>query len=857
MKKILSVILAVVILATVFPATVIPVSAADEITVREIVSGLEYNYIFDFNEGFAMAVRDAVITQFDIYGGKYGYIDRTGKEVITCEYDNAQEFSEGLAPVQKDGKWGFIDKTGKVVIPLEYDYAAPFSEGFASVEKDYKRGCIDKSGKIIIPIEYNYVGQFHGGLAVAKNDGKTGFIDKTGKIVIPFEYDHASKFSEGLAAVKKNNKWGYIDKTGEIVIPCEYNDWYDNFNNGMAIVGKDGKRGVIDKTGKIIIPLEYDFIGNYSDGLFNVGINGKYGYIDKTGIFVVPFGEYGFAYGFSEGLGRVRNVEEQGYKQGYIDNTGKIIVPLEYEDTNHFREGLAVVKKDGKLSILEIVRTTAASPSPQKVFVNGKEVEFDAYAINDNNYFKLRDIAYVLNGTEKQFEIAWDGENNAISLTSGKPYTEVGGEMKGKGAGSKTATQTTSKIYLDGEKLNLTAYTIDGNNYFKLSDIGQAFDFFTDGNRIYTSQRYVLGSEFASAFGYFDVDFKESIVQYWDTGKEKVKFETTTDEDLGVIFKINDNIVDIAVLWFGQIIVTDDIVIITTGGTDIRSMRMYIFDFAGNALFKTYYLNNKGMAIQGYISIDGNNIIIPGGRTTHGINLVMKNTNTQFSEYHDYLYQDTIYDYKDKNIKYEYDGAEIYIYDGTIFTESAKLLNKNEVIEADFILEYLGSGKFNKIKMTDNVKTLEKYSEEQLKESLLRQIAGIENEIINQFVLTGEFIWSPDNRYVAVPYANGRGTYKGVSVVDTQIMDYIILPHMEEMVKHLFPNDAPSLPSRISHTPIPCFEFIAWESDSKIKISFEWLGEAQEPNDDFDIYWGWYIYDLNERKIIEADYEID
>jgi hypothetical protein len=119
----------------------------------------------------------------------------------------------------------------------------------------------------------------------------------------------------------------------------------------------------------------------------------------------------------------------------------------------------------------------AAKPTASSVLVNGKSVTFDAYNIGGNNYFKLRDLAYALNGTAKQFEVDWDGAANAISLASGKPYTAVGGEMTGKGTGDKPASPTNSKIYIDGKEVGLTAYNIAGNNYFKLRDVGQAFNF--------------------------------------------------------------------------------------------------------------------------------------------------------------------------------------------------------------------------------------------------------------------------------------------------------------------------------------------------------------------------------------------
>jgi|GEM_PF-1606729 len=126
------------------------------------------------------------------------------------------------------------------------------------------------------------------------------------------------------------------------------------------------------------------------------------------------------------------------------------------------------------------VDTVSAKPTASTVLVNGKNTAFDAYNINGNNYFKLRDLASTLSGTAKQFEIGWDGANDAISITSGKKYTAVGGEMKGKGAGDKAAAPTSSKIYLDGKRVALTAYNIEGNNYFKLRDIGAALDFGVD-----------------------------------------------------------------------------------------------------------------------------------------------------------------------------------------------------------------------------------------------------------------------------------------------------------------------------------------------------------------------------------------
>ncbi|MDR0858270.1 MAG: hypothetical protein LBN97_04495 [Oscillospiraceae bacterium] len=149
--------------------------------------------------------------------------------------------------------------------------------------------------------------------------------------------------------------------------------------------------------------------------------------------------------------------------------TGAYIFDI--NEYNHDDDYIFLIVGDGSDNSL------VGTPNASSVLVNGKDVAFDAYTINENNYFKLRDLAFVLSGTKKQFEVGWDGTNNAISLTSGKKYTSDGSELKGKAEGKQTPALNTSKIYLDGKEVKLTAYTIGGFNYFKLRDLGEAIDF--------------------------------------------------------------------------------------------------------------------------------------------------------------------------------------------------------------------------------------------------------------------------------------------------------------------------------------------------------------------------------------------
>lgn len=117
-----------------------------------------------------------------------------------------------------------------------------------------------------------------------------------------------------------------------------------------------------------------------------------------------------------------------------------------------------------------------AEPSVTKLTVNGKAVAVDAYLINQNNYIKLRDLAMMISGTPKNFNVGWDGAKNAINLTAYTPYTPVGGEMVAGDGQKKGANLGTSAVLLMGNELDLTAYLIGQNNYFKLRDVMEYFN---------------------------------------------------------------------------------------------------------------------------------------------------------------------------------------------------------------------------------------------------------------------------------------------------------------------------------------------------------------------------------------------
>ena len=136
-----------------------------------------------------------------------------------------------------------------------------------------------------------------------------------------------------------------------------------------------------------------------------------------------------------------------------------------------------------------VTETINATKTSSTVLVNNKEIQFEAYNIQDNNYFKLRDVAKALNGSDKQFEVAWDGNKNVINIIKNTPYTITGGELQV----NITVNNSNSKVYIDDSEVNIQAYNINGNNYFKLRELGSLIDFDVDwdgvNNRVLISTK--------------------------------------------------------------------------------------------------------------------------------------------------------------------------------------------------------------------------------------------------------------------------------------------------------------------------------------------------------------------------------
>ncbi len=414
-------------------------------------------------------------------GGAWVIIDKSGKFLAACgsvdDLDDAG-FHEGLIAVAEGTKknydtiykWGFIDKTGRQVISYQYDKVRPFNDnGLAAVAVG--TGKNDRHGWPIL---------------------KWGFIDKTGKEVTPCRYSEVKDFSDGLAAVKLDTgekddydnpiySWGFVDNTGAEVIPCQYDQVRRGFRNGVAAVESDYGRILIDKAGNKISddPCPATLGGEFSEGFavhwigsFRYGYRDdpRYGYVDEAGNAVTPYC-FEDAHPFSEGLAAVKLDGKWGFITADLSDSRNCFYTTAYPSTQ-------TVTLDGKSVELPCYALKDA---------NG----------NLTNYVGIRDLAFLLQGTKRQCKVGW-AEDGSTSIYFGVDYIPNGTELSAPFTGEQfcrrdsidfdvnypvrsSFTHTVIDWYPNYhyrlDCIRLTDANGGGYTYCPLRKLGQAMDF--------------------------------------------------------------------------------------------------------------------------------------------------------------------------------------------------------------------------------------------------------------------------------------------------------------------------------------------------------------------------------------------
>ena len=439
----------------------------------------------------ASTAADSTGESWSVYteNGQDGFKDQNGRIVIKAQFDRAQKFSQGIAKVYDDykGAVAYIDTTGKLITPFKYYPAASGHIVYDGLMRVAIEG-EDIVSAIMNGDGVDYSVTENGKTVVVMRSGKKlqannkyGFIDTTGKEVIPLQFDEALSFQDGLAAVLQYqgfkdgwtyHKIGYIDTTGKLVIPYKYggenmyNGTLYSYSDGLTCfveyLGANGFRGdrvlyapvgVMNKTGQAIIPADPNrFYPTYSDGfLWSDGVitNNYYTEVNKDG---VPTKGGGYEWSFVE----------------LYDYSGKLIKKLDgYRLAVPLGGGYTLAAH--QLNEGEIIEylDTAAYERHWTVFDRNGNIVVDNAAKNDYYVLGGRADGYVYgyaNGyvyfAEESYKVP-DMPAQTAPAPAPKP-TPV----------AVTAVPTNTKFMLNDAEVALPAYSIGGNNYVKLRDVG-------------------------------------------------------------------------------------------------------------------------------------------------------------------------------------------------------------------------------------------------------------------------------------------------------------------------------------------------------------------------------------------------
>lgn len=274
--------------------------------------------------------------------GKCGFVDRDLRWVIPPKYDICDDFSEGLAFVQKGNTTILIDTVGHEIAKWDEAFVTgKFSNGLANVSKITDDGerrlvaYVNTVGEFVIPfseeliVEHPYDliddnDEYSESLIRRKYRGKYGFIDKELNVIIPLKYEWASLFSSGVAAVRKNGKYGFIDVEGNITIPLIYDNAI-HFVGIYAAVEKNALWFFIDASENVFSEKRYDRIYQIAPTHYAVDSNGEVEIVDSD-LRTITEGNFSKVKSYSEGIIHFENLLEEGVADCF-GNTLSILKP--------------------------------------------------------------------------------------------------------------------------------------------------------------------------------------------------------------------------------------------------------------------------------------------------------------------------------------------------------------------------------------------------------------------------------------------------------------------------------------------------------------------------------------------------
>ncbi len=299
--------------------------------------------------------------------GKYGFINRDGKLLINCSYDEASAFYDGAAIVASKGKMGLINKKNEMLTPFEYDEIFDPQLRTFIAKKGQFYGVLNHLGKLVVPLQYKDIQRLENG-ALMLEDSLGYYLSWADGVLFnsqPMVYEEIEQYIESQKVTVpevitsmlsdpnlpvifiKNGKKG-LKLNGKEIVAATFEEILP-FQAAVAIAKKKGKYGLIDATGKTILNFDYTSIRLLQGLGFLIEQNGLLGIYEINQGFTIPI-----AFEAIKPSEKTYLLVSNAGKDGLLTLTGKQVLETNYQRIARFdAETLLLVQEEKMTYFLE------------------------------------------------------------------------------------------------------------------------------------------------------------------------------------------------------------------------------------------------------------------------------------------------------------------------------------------------------------------------------------------------------------------------------------------------------------------------------------------------------------------------
>lgn len=224
---------------------------------------------------------------------------------------------------------------------------------------------------------------------------------------------------------------------------------------------------------------------------FDVGDAAHSGYNLQTSIDQFPgvqwmmqhCAEYGFILRYPEGKEDITGYQYEPWHFRYVGVDAATAIMASGLTLEEYLGDVQTDASDG--------RQMAIGRGDNTININGSFSKVASYNIGGNNYFRLRDLASILAGTEAAFDVGYDDSKRLITVQTGTALS--GAPSLIQLDSNDVAVPNAMTVMVDDRYVAPTAYNINGFTYFKLRELGQILGFGVDWDE--DAQSMVINTE--------------------------------------------------------------------------------------------------------------------------------------------------------------------------------------------------------------------------------------------------------------------------------------------------------------------------------------------------------------------------